>query len=190
MTEKEAKARLAVIVEHIQQCKRDCLANCIEIGFELQELKESSIWVNIRSKNDTSYCSAYELIEEYFGMSKATVSYYIGVARRYADPVSRLVKPKYKDYSFSQLREMLSLTDSQILKCNPTMTCEAIHDIKKSDKGSVKETTFVPDPNSSLQLHMTKELYDKVLARANRCQKQMENFVIEVLELYFKGLTD
>lgn len=188
MVEQKAKAELVKYVEHYQQCKRNCLNSYIEIASDLYNIKKSNLYMYIHKKDGSNYGSVYELIEDYFGLSKSTVNSYIGVFTRFADMVSLQIKSQNKDYSFSQLREMLSLTDSQIAKCNPSMTCEAIQELKKKDKGKVKEDTFIPDPNTSLQLSMTKELYDKVLASANRCKKNMVDFVIEVLNLYFNTL--
>ena len=191
MTEKEAKARLDYLVGKVNAIRRDVLENYIELGAELYDLKKSNLYMYIRRKDGVlGYGSVYDLIEEYFAMSRTAVKNCVGVYQRFALQDSNLIKPQFKDYSTSQLREMLSLTDSQIAACTPSMTCEAIHDLKKKDKGKTKEDDFVPDPNFSLKIDFSKETYNKILARAKRRKKHMNELVIEIVELFFKDLKE
>ena len=190
MTEKEAKAELERVVNAVKNRNATCLENYIATGADLYNIKNSNLYMYIHTKDGGNYGSVYELFEDYFAISKSTVNNYIGVYRRYADQSSGLIKPHFKDYSFSQLREMLSLTDSQIAACTPSMTCEAIHDLKKKDKGKTKEDDFVPDPNFSLKIDFSKETYNKILARAKRRKKHMNELVIEIVELFFKDLKE
>ena len=151
MTQKEAQTQLTAIIEKINSCQKNALNSYIEIGAELYDLKNSSLYMYVKTKDGVNYESVYDLIKDYFAMSKSTVNYYINVFTKFADENSRLIKPRFKDYSFSQLREMLSLTDSAITLCKPTMTCEEIHALGNQSKAKVETKTddFVPDPNNS-----------------------------------------
>ncbi len=122
MVEKKAKAELVKYIEHYQQCRKNCLNSYIEIASDLFNIKKCNLYMYIHKKDGSNYDSVYSLIEDYFGLSKSTVNSYIGVFTRFADTVSVQVKSQFKEYSFSQLREMLSLTDSQITKCNPSIS--------------------------------------------------------------------
>ncbi len=190
MTPQEAKTELERVVKAIKNRNATCLEMYIETAVDLYNLKNSNLYMYIKTADGTFYDSFYTLAEDYFAMSKATVSRYISIYQRFGDMASEHIKPRYKDYSISQLREMLSLTDSQISACTPSMTCEAIHSLKKHDQGKKEEDEFVPDPNNSVLVNFTPELYGKVLARAKKCEKHIKDMIVEIVNLYFQSLKD
>ena len=189
MTLKDARLLLDKYIESIKQKENNCLTNCIEIGAELYELKNSSLYMYIPTEDGKQgYDSVYDLIEVYFGYSKSTTNRYINVYKRFANESSKAIRTQFKDYSFSQLCEMLPLTDSQITKCDPSMTCEAIRELKKKDKGKEKVDDFIPDPNTSLQVNFTEEVYDKLLLYGKKQGKHMSKCVLEIVEMFFKSM--
>ncbi|MBR4418626.1 MAG: hypothetical protein IKT33_01325 [Clostridia bacterium] len=188
MTEKIARAELDKIIEIINYKKSDCLNSCIEIGSQLHSLKESNIYMYIKTEDGNYYASVYDLIKDYFAFSKSTTDRYIGVYKKFGDVNTNEVKSQYSGYSFSQLCEMLSMNDSLLTKCDSIMTCEDLRELKKKDKGFIETKDFISDPNTSLQVNFTKELYDKVLSFARKRQKHMADYVVEIIEMFFKSM--
>jgi len=188
MTEKIARAELDKIIEIINHKKSDCLNSCIEIGSQLHSLKESNIYMYIKTEDGNYYASVYDLIKDYFAFSKSTTDRYIGVYKKFGDVNTNEVKSQYSGYSFSQLCEMLSMNDSLLAKCDSIMTCEDLRELKKKDKGFIETKEFIPDPDTSLQVNFTKELYDKVLSFARKRQKHMADYVVEIVEMFFKSM--
>lgn len=188
MTEELARAELDKIIEIVNHKKSYCLKNCIEIGSHLHELKDSNIYMYIKTKDGDYYASAYDLIKDYFAFSKSTTDRYIGVYKKFANEDTNTIKTQYTGYSFSQLCEMLSMNDSLLAKCDSIMTCEDLRELKKKDKGFIETKEFIPDPNTSLQVSFTKELYDKVLSFARKRKKHMADYVVEIIEMFFKSM--
>lgn len=188
MTEKIARAELDKIIEIVNHKKSDCLNSCIEIGSQLHSLKESNIYMYIKTEDGNYYASVYDLIKDYFAFSKSTTDRYIGVYKKFGDVNTNEIKSQYSGYSFSQLCEMLSMNDSLLTKCDSIMTCEDLRELKKKDKGFIETKDFISDPNTSLQVNFTQELYDKVLSFARKRQKHMADYVVEIVEMFFKSM--
>lgn len=98
--------------------------NYIYLGLLLKEAKQ--YYMNIP---DTNYKDVYAFAKDELELCKTTVKYLISVNDRFANGMK--LKPKYDKYKYSQLREMVSLSDSQLDLVNPSMTVEEIKSLKK-----------------------------------------------------------
>lgn len=98
--------------------------NYIYLGLLLRE--SDNFYRNIPDKN---YKDLYSFAKEELELCRTTVKYLIGVNRRFANGMK--LQEKYEKYKYSQLREMLSLSDSQLDLVNPAMTVEEIKALKK-----------------------------------------------------------
>lgn len=183
MTEAEAQAQLAVEVQAIKDLEKSSLDNYVLIGGHLHTLKTSSLYRCIRTpQGKLGYDNVYDMLKEYFGYDKSTVSRYIGVAQRFGESFNHINK-RFAEYSYSQLVEMLPLSDNLIAKCTPTMSCADIRSLKKQDKPP-KDEEFVANPDTSIQITMDEKLYNQLLALAKKQKKRMDKFLVEILELY------
>ena len=188
MTEAEAQAQLNIEIKAIKELEKSSLDNFISIGAHLHTLKTSTLYQHIRTpQGKLGYDSVYDLLKEYFGYDKSTVSRYIGVAQRFGDNFNGINK-RFAEFSFSQLIEMLPLTDVQIAKCLPTMTVAEIRAFKKLDEPTTTEEEYKGNPDTSIQITMEEKLYNQLLSLAKKQKKRLDKYCIEILELYISTL--
>ena len=128
------------IYKDIQNIKH----NCISLGFHLREMKVCEYY------RDLGYSDFMECVEKNFGLDKSAVSRYINLwenfcARDDSGGKKMWIDEKYKDYGYSQLCEMLSLSSDERKEIKPDMTVSQIRDVKKQLKESKKVATSQPN---------------------------------------------
>ena len=113
----------------------DIKTNYIRLGFHLNECE---IW---KYYEDFGYLTLAEFANANFGLDKSAVSKCLNVFRRFALCVGNVYKMQlmdyYKDYSYSQLCEMVSLDSEALKQIKPAMTISQIREYKKSLKTTV-----------------------------------------------------
>jgi hypothetical protein len=187
MTEQEAQEKLQWITDRIVKYKKETLDNYICIAGAFNDLKTSSLYMCIRTKNgNLGYDNVYDLIKEQYGYSKSTVNNYIGVANRFGERFS-VIKPEYKDYDFSQLVEMLALDNKQLPKVSPDMTCAEIRKLKTVDKPQ-KVTEFTPTPNTQLLINFSQDIFDKIISNAKKQKISPVEFVYQSIKFYIESV--
>lgn len=127
-------------VKYILTDLNDIRKRYISLGFHLSEFRE----------NDYYLCFGYLRFEEFceanFGLDKSAVSRCINVYREfnasksvsYENGVKKVgsamdLSDEWKDYSYSQLCEMVSMNDEQRSQVKPDMTIKQIREIKKQN---------------------------------------------------------
>ena len=85
---------------------------------------------NYSGKNFFDYCYVT------FGLGKSQVSRYMNIVDEFGDSL-RGFKVEYKDYSYSLLSEMLSLSPAERKKVKPDWTIKQIREYKKELSGAV-----------------------------------------------------
>ena len=125
---------------------KDIKHNYIKLGFHLDELKR------LRIDSKLGYYSFYDFCLSNFNMDKSSVSRCLNVFYKFAkrenpfDHPKMWIDEKYNDYSYSQLCEMVSISDEKILKqVKPDMSVKDIRELKKSNS---KVATSQPSKNS------------------------------------------
>lgn len=107
----------------------------IRLGAYFVEIKTTGTYVCFGYKN------LYDYIKSNFGLEKSAVSRCINVFETFAvsvDSRGRVqLDDKYKDFSYSQLSEMLSLTGEEREKITPDMPVSAIRKMKKKRKNVI-----------------------------------------------------
>lgn len=127
----------------------DIKNNYMRLGFHLYEM------YTMRYFKDLGYFDFYECVEANFGLEKSAVSRCINVWRRFCRETSSgtpqiFLDDRYTDYNYSQLCEMLPLSDDQLWKVKPDMTVREIREFKK--KGNVSSDPSDPvDPVATSQ---------------------------------------
>lgn len=111
------------------------------LGQHLSQLKNNESWIH-----SLGYLDFYSCVYANIGLDKSAVSRCIGVFHTFCkidDGQYRLeLKDNYKDFSYSQLSEMLSLDEDDRKQIMPDMTIKEIRDLKKkikSDNDSDKQ---------------------------------------------------
>lgn len=116
------------------------------IGFYLWEINHFKAYKNNGFDNIYDYAAA-EL-----KFNKSSVYNFIGIINKFAEfqggyPRFGSTK-KFEEYNYSQMCEMLSLSDENINKIKPDMTIKEIRSIKKELKVVVPKEVIVPDPEA------------------------------------------
>ena len=131
--------------EYIANDIVDIRQNYVKLGFHLHEFKYFQYY------EDFGYEDFYEFVEANFGLDKSAVSRCISVWYRFADYDSgsssrkMWLSDKWKDYSYSQLCEMLPLDDGELKAVSPEMTVKQIREYKKSEPlSTVKAFVYSP----------------------------------------------
>lgn len=145
---------------------RNSMTNIVEsylfIGEQLKFVKENKIFKLGEYKSFIDYCSSE------FNLSKNQAYNFINVYERFSDP-------KYKNYNFSLLVEMLSLPEDKIKEVNSETTVKEIRNIKKESK-KVKEEKSVKVLENQISVdealevktyHFTKEECYQIRAAIN-----------------------
>jgi len=101
----------------------------VGIGLEFSKLSK-----NPKTLTDCGYSDVYDYGEKVFGFKKTSVKNFIGVYDRFGDKNSSrgCIDDKYDDYSFTQLVELLPVSDVSSYK--PDMTVKEIRDKKVLDR--------------------------------------------------------
>lgn len=121
-------AHLGYILKDINDIK----SSYIQLGFHLAEFKRCEDYYAF------GYFSFEDFVQEKLGLDKSALSRCLNVYYEFADVQKGTRKmwiaEKWKDYSYSQLCEMLSMDDIQRRQVSPNMTVKQIRELKKSKK--------------------------------------------------------
>lgn len=106
----------------------------LNVAFMLNFIKEKSIYLH------EGYDDFYDYVEAKFNLKSTSCKNLINIYNRFCEPVDYkgspyftvFLKSDYKEYSYSQLTELLSVDD--ISKYNPQMTIKEIRKTKSFDK--------------------------------------------------------
>lgn len=85
------------------------------------------------------YDDFYELVFDFFGLSRSTASRLMDINRKFCDGTMYLLD-RYMDYSYSQLSEMLAIKrDDDLRMVRPDMSVRQIRDFKQriKDRGNL-----------------------------------------------------
>lgn len=126
-------------------CIRRDLSNIansfINIGFRLYEADTNCYYA------EKGYDSVYEMAEKELDMKKSVVSRYINIYKRFHAVQGKKmdIAPQYEKFNYSQLCEMLPLTDFEIkqLGIDENMPVSQIRQLKKQGRSNAVENCDV-----------------------------------------------
>lgn len=129
----EARISLKYLLSDVNNLKRYYFS----LGFHLREFREFKYY------EDFGYDNIYDFCDSNLGMCKTAVSNCINVYERFCDfengVYKTTIQDKYKDYSYSQLCEMLPLTDAQLICFTPDVSVSRMREMKKNMKDSAND---------------------------------------------------
>lgn len=108
--------------------------NFVYIGFLLAECNDYQTY------KEWGYNSIYEYALDQFNFKKSSVNNFINVCKTFSSnwsnqghnlPYSMVMKDGYADFNYSQLVEMLSMSEKQRSQVTPEMTIKQIRELKK-----------------------------------------------------------
>lgn len=127
---KEVNELARASIGYIESDVMDIKKRYVTLGFHLYEMEQ------YRYYEDLGYESLYECIEANFAMDKSAVSRCIGIWKVFAavdDNGTRKmwVADRYKDFSYSQLTEMLPMSERDRHKISSDMSVKKIREVKQ-----------------------------------------------------------
>lgn len=137
VADKEAREYVSAVCKKIRELAQKSVENYIEIGFALADLKTRANFDSYFSRqlwNAKGSCTSYDFynfVEVQFGFKKAMTNFLIQVAQKFGER-GCVLSEKYRKFTWSQLREMVSCSDDLLEKITPEMTVREIRALKKS----------------------------------------------------------
>lgn len=154
----------------------------IQLGFHLSEFRRYLYY------RDFGYQTLEEFAECKLGLDKSALSRCISVYYHFTAVDNGFRKlcldDKWKDYSYSQLCEMLPLDDEQRKKIKPCMSVKEIRDFKKGKK---KDTSAVATSQQNLEDRLTPDLFNYSLESRKRMVKKAPAIGSVAVSLYDKS---
>ena len=147
-TLKESYDDIEITVNLIRKFLNDTINNYLKIGYLLSNINENQL-------KELGCESIYEFSKENFDLGVTSTKNFINVYKKFGSngnsinslpleyiPSYITLKDEYKDYSMSQLVELLPVADDEIEKFNPEMTCKEIRALKKQSQLTDFENDF------------------------------------------------
>ncbi len=136
-----------VSVKYVHSDLNDLQHSYIRLGFHLHEIQK------FRYFEQFGYYDFYNFCAANFGLDRTSVSRLLDVSRTFCmrkpeRPYlqTMFIDETYKDYSYSQLCEMLPLSLDQRKQIKPNMTVKQIRELKKQfKKNNVSDTNVSKD---------------------------------------------
>lgn len=161
LCEERENARCSL--KYILSDLNDIRKTYIRLGFHLHEFEKNKYY------EDFGYLTFYEFCDANIGMDKGAVSRCINVFLEFnaSNDISYMagvktvgasvaLSSKYEDFSYSQLCEMLSLSDEERKKITPDMTIKEIREFKKQKKNVSQENENVSQVATSQPINEIK----------------------------------
>lgn len=125
-------------VGYIQRDIDDIKRSFVRLGFHLWENSYYKYYeyVDVRHPEDFGgiYKDVNDFAMDYFGLSRSTCSRLMDINRRFCKHTMYLLD-KYQDYNYSQLSEMLPMSDDMIRCVRPSMSIIEIRRLKQRASG-------------------------------------------------------
>lgn len=122
-------------VKYVHSDLNDLQHSYIRLGFHLRELLLCNYHYQFGYWDFYNFCAAN------FGLDRSTVSRLMEVSKEFSKKNDNMhhtptmfIDDRYKDYSYSQLCEMLPLSSDQRKQIKPNMTVKQIRELKKQFK--------------------------------------------------------
>lgn len=158
-----ARASIGYIESDVMDIKK----RYVTLGFHLYEMDQC------RYYEDLGYENLYECIEANFVMDKSAVSRCIGVWKAFAavdgDGSRKMwVDDRYKDFSYSQLTEMLPMSERDRYRISSDMSVKKIREVKQRLKEKKSSENMKP---------VVEQEKDKISARGTRVNVREDDVV-------------
>lgn len=108
--------------------------SCISIGFHLKAVRDRELF------REMGYRSLWEYAADQFGLSMSSASRYIAINDQFSvGGNTPQLQPEYRNFSKSQLQEMLNMSPEQIGQVTEDMTVKEIRKLKKPETAEPEE---------------------------------------------------
>lgn len=119
--------------QQFDSCMQQTANNFVKIGYLLKQARDTDIL------KESGYSGMGEFAKAEYGLDNSTTSRFIAICDRYGAGNDHLL-PKYAEYGYSKLAEMLTLPESVADAITPEITKEEIREIKQEIREEEKIT--------------------------------------------------
>ncbi|MBQ1171179.1 MAG: hypothetical protein IIX48_01095 [Lachnospiraceae bacterium] len=156
-------------VKYVHSDLNDLQHSYIRLGFHLRELLLCNYHYQFGYWDFYNFCAAN------FGLDRSTVSRLMEVSKEFSRKNDNMhhtptmfIDDRYKDYSYSQLCEMLPLSSDQRKQIKPNMTVKQIRELKKQfKKKPVVDSTPEVDNKKSIVPIFSNAFWDLFMQSIN-----------------------
>lgn len=93
------------------------------------------------AKDELYKVAGYNTVHDYamdrYNVSKGAVSDAVNTFKAFCDEDGEFIDPKYKAYTYSQLKIMRKLTPEQLEEVSPALTCRELQEMINASKGQI-----------------------------------------------------
>lgn len=105
----------------------------VYMGYHFLDISEMKLYETVYYQPRSAYCKdVFQYAEQELDLAKTTVYNLMSVAMTFSDQ-KRGLKEQYRDYSFSQLVELLGFTNEQREYADPHMSVRDLRSLKKGN---------------------------------------------------------
>lgn len=125
-------------VSAVKALLNDSKMNFVMIGYHLRKIDDDKLY------RETGHENIWEFAKDQFGLSKSSASRFMAINERFSvGGYSDRLAEEYKEFSVSQMSEMLPLTDEQISSIDSNVTIREIRKMKPKKKEQPQENVMV-----------------------------------------------
>lgn len=173
------------LTEKIKAAMYNVCKEYLYIGFLLDEAKKYEYY------KDKDYKDIYDYARQELGFKKSSVINFIAVFNEFAldqkGIKTMFLRDEYKNFKYSQLCEMLSLSDKQRALVTPDTPVRAIRKLKKSDQTSGQVIQLFECSQFSVSLPVS--LADRVSAFAVSSGVELDVIFSKAIENYLNAVS-
>ncbi len=200
----DLSAKFNDLADNIKKCTGVIVKNKISVGCSLYQMWDSCCYVaEYMTVRDEYHLSGYvysnchqdvfyAVCDKFFGLDKKEVQTYMNVSSCFVDPETFKLYPKYKDFKWYQLVEMIPLSEEQREMIEPSWSRQRIRDYKKSLKPAkekvMPEGVFESEP-TDLQIAEPEEseaepedVYDEQMYVAELRNRSFDDAISEAVK--------
>lgn len=118
---------------HIRKELSTIQESFIYIGIHLCDIENQALYDTVYCQVSGNYCkNIFEYALQELDIGRSTVYNLMAVARTFAKPCGGLL-PKYRDYSYSQLVELLTFEEEERKYADPHLSVRELRSLKRGD---------------------------------------------------------
>ena len=134
-------------VSAVKALLNDSKMNFVMIGYHLRKIDVDKLY------RETGHENIWDFAKDQFGLSKSSASRFMAINERFSvGGYSDRLAEEYKEFSVSQMSEMLPLTDEQISSIDSNATIREIRNMKPKKKEQPKESVMVVATSQQTEL--------------------------------------
>lgn len=175
------------VTEKIKKAMYNVCKEYVYIGFLLREVRDYAYY------KEREYADVYDYARQELGFKKSSVKNFIAVSDTFCNITKNgvrqmFLKDEYKNFKYSQLCEMLSLSEKQREQISPDMTIKEIRALKKEMSGQTSGQ-IVYMGAVALNVRISSPLYDRLAEYSEKSGFEMDSLVEQAVFAYLGAIS-